>query len=76
MTKAEASLRILFGFTVTSTILLEVVDQSLAVVSKVAEVNSLSSRTEKEETVEYTEEFSRRLMDSERINISRLVENQ
>ena len=60
----------------TSTILLEVVDQSLAVVSKVAEVNSLSSRTEKEETVEYTEEFSRRLMDSERINISRLVENQ
>ena len=70
MTKAEASLRILFGFTVTSTILLEVVDQSLAVVSKVAEVNGLSSRTEKEETVEYTKEFSRRLMDSERINVS------
>ena len=54
----------------TSTILLEVVDQSLAVVSKVAEVNGLSSRTEKEETVEYTKEFSRRLMDSERINVS------
>ena len=60
----------------TSTILLEVVDQSLTVVSKVAEVNGLSSRTEKEETVEYTKEFSRRLMDSERINISRLVESQ
>lgn len=53
-----------------STILLEVVDQGLTMVSKITEVYGLSSGSEKEQTIEYSKQLGGRLMNPE---IQRLI---
>lgn len=58
------NLRILVRSTMTSTVPLEVVDEGLTVMSKIAKVYSLASRSQKQHAVENFEQFSRGLMDS------------
>lgn len=57
-------LRILIGSALARSVALEVVDQSLAVVAQVTEVNSLTTLAEEKEAIEDAEQLGGRLVNS------------
>jgi len=59
-------LRIFFIHTFTSPISLEIINDSGGIMSQISKINCLAAFFEKEYTVKYLEQFSRRLVDPER----------